>query len=1003
MEYHKLLNRQINKYLDAETIQDPKISLFLKAVSDSYEYYDRDNELLNHAFYESEKEYNLVNENLKVEYELKQQSIANIFNSLKILDSEYNPTEKDKNDLLYISNYLTTLIENRNVTENSLKKTFKLLKTLLANIQSGILVENEHHKILFTNDLFCKMFQIPFEAEAMIGFDCQESAEQSKHLFKDPENFKTRIFEITDKKQIVTNELIETADGRFLERDYIPIFINDLYNGHLWKYTDVTDRVSTLNLLEQSETRNRLIMNDSLNAIITIDTKGIITFWNKRAETIFGWASEEALGQTLSKTIITDIHIDGHNKGLSRFIETGTSTILNKLLELPAKDKNGRVFPIEISISRINQNGEIFFCSFIQDISERKEVENKLKFQEQKYRNIIANMNLGLMEVNHKEEIQFVNQSFLDMAGYESGELIGKIASEIFVFGDNLEKMNEKKAIRENGVSDIYQIPIKNKRGELRWWAIGGAPNFDDKGNFVGSIGIHLDITEQKLLESQLEAEKIKALEASKAKEVFLANMSHEIRTPLNAIIGFLREMNKQSLSKNQQNYIENCTTASKHLLSIINNVLDISKIEAGEMTMEHKNFDIELSVNNVITILKSKAEQKNLYLNARFDVDFHKIVKGDPLRLEQIFFNLMGNALKFTKKGGVDIHFSVINATNFSQYVKISISDTGIGIDKEYLNTVFKKFSQEDKTTARKFGGTGLGMAITKELIQLMNGTIEVESEKNVGTTITILLNLEIGVLEKEQNIESNPEEIFLRNLKILLVEDNDLNRMVAQNVLQYHNCTVVEAENGFEAIDCLKKEQFDIILMDIQMPEMDGIEATIYIREELKLTTPIIALTANAFKSEIEKCKQAGMDDYLTKPFEEIALLNAIANFSKHIDTTKPKEVSYDLTTLINISKGNNQFVQKLIKIFVTQTTEILEKIDMYLETNNFAEIKKQAHKLKPSVKTLGLNSIAEQLQEMENAESEAEVYEITNIYNQIKPLLKQTINDLEAFELG
>ena len=264
--------------------------------------------------------------------------------------------------------------------------------------------------------------------------------------------------------------------------------------------------------------------------------------------------------------------------------------------------------------------------------------------------------------------------------------------------------MKTKNIVRKLGVTDVYQIPVKNKRGELKWWAISGAPNFDDKGNLVETIGIHLDITDQKQLEIDLENEKIKAEEASKAKEAFLANMSHEIRTPLNAIIGFLRELKKQELSDLQKKYIENSSIASKHLLAIINNILDISKIEAGEMSLNDEDFIVENSIKNVVTVLRPKAEQKSIDLIINYDNKISKVLKGDPLRIEQILFNLIGNSLKFTQKGAISVNCNLISEDSISEEICISIFDTGIGMDKKFIETIFKKFSQEDKKITRKF-----------------------------------------------------------------------------------------------------------------------------------------------------------------------------------------------------------------------------------------------------------------------------------------------------------
>ena len=1012
MGYHKLLQRQINKHLTPDCIENPLFKEFIQAVNHSYLSYERDKELMDHAFKESEVEYNQINDSLKIEVDLKKQSISNLYDSLEVLEGGFDEikSDDDVDDLLFISKYLSKQIEKRKQIENDLSTTVELLKTLLANLQSGILVEDENRKILFTNQLFCNMFAIPVPPATMIGVDCTNSADQSKGLFKKPEKFRPRIDEILKLRNVSTNELLETVDDRFLERDYIPIYINNEYRGHLWKYTDVTQRIQSNTLLEQSEERNRLIMNSALNAIINIDSNGKITFWNTQAEKIFGWNREEVIGTILSETILSNQHKNGHSDGIKNYLNTGDGPILNKQLELQAIKKDGTEFTIEISIIPIKQNNELFFCSFIQDISKRKKAETTLKFQEEKYRNIIAHMNLGLIEVDTEETIQFANQSFAEISGYEVSELMGKKPEDIFVFGENFEIMQTKQGLRKQGISDIYQIPIKNKRGELRWWAISGAPNFDDKGNLVGSIGIHLDITEQKQLEIDLENEKLKAEEASRAKESFLANMSHEIRTPLNAIIGFLRELSKQELTDLQKKYIENSSIASKHLLAIINNILDISKIEAGEMSLESEDFVLENSINNVITVLHPKANQKGIDLISKCNPLIANVLKGDALRIEQILFNLVGNSLKFTQKGEISIICKLINDYPNSQDISISISDTGIGMDKEFLNSIFRKFSQEDLQVTRKFGGTGLGMAITKELVQLMKGRIEIESEKNIGTTIHIYLHFKKGDIANLKKSHQETATTSLENISILLVEDNDMNRMVAQNSLQYYNCKVTEAENGVEALEILKRENFDIILMDIQMPEMDGIEATKVIRREFKLKTPIIALTANAFKSEIEKCKKAGMDDYVTKPFDETNLIETIAKHTIRKGTKIPKvkkiktnQKLYNLSSLNNLSRGNKEFVEKMISIFIDQAKITIEKVESAIENESFIDVSQLIHKIKPSIEGLGVISILEDVRILEKiAKDSNDKKQIEAIFSGIKEVLIEVVEQLNDNEI-
>ncbi|MEL1253542.1 PAS domain S-box protein [Flavobacterium sp. DGU38] len=1004
MNLHKLLQRQINKNVPADLQDNPSFQSFIKTVNDSYLSFERDKDLMDHSFQESEKEYNEVNQNLKEEYELKQQSILNLYESLTHLDQGYGLiNEEEKNDLLFISKYVSEQITKRKETEKKLFETVQFLKTLLENIQSGILVVDNNDTILFVNQHLCDMRNISASPDEMIGKKPNEYISDAQVLFKDTAAYRKRIEEILLRKEIVTGEILETIDNRFFERDYIPIFIDNICIGHLWKSTDVTQRTKSKNLLKQSEERNRIIMNSSLNAIVTIDIKGKITFWNNQAEIIFGWKKEEVLGKTLNETIIPDRHKDGHVNGLKYYEKTGKGPVLNKQIELPAINNVGHEFPVEISIVPLEQNGEVFFCSFMQDISERKKTETKLKVQEEKYRNIIANMNLGLIEVDNNEIIQFANQSFANISGFEIEELIGLNPAKTFVFGENLEKLNAKNKLREKGVSDVYQIPVKNKRGELRWWAIGGAPNYDDKGKLVGSIGIHLDITEQKQMEIELENEKLKAEQASKAKEAFLANMSHEIRTPLNGIIGFLRELERQNLTDLQKKYVENSTVASKHLLSIINNILDISKIEAGEMSLEVEDFVFENVIGNVMNVLEPLAKKKGLKLLKQISNDVHNVLKGDILRLEQVLFNLVGNSLKFTSKGKIFLKCEVLKDARTFQRLQISVQDTGIGMEQSFAENIFNKFSQEDKAITRKFGGTGLGMAITKELIQLMKGKINVQSQKGLGTTISFIIDLEKGNID---NIKKVQEEINvdISGVNVLLVEDNIINRMVAINSLNYFNCLVTEAANGIEAIEILKNKSFDIILMDVQMPEMDGIDATMQIREELKLKTPIIALTANAFKSEVDKCKNAGMDDYITKPFEEFDLVETISKYTnKHHavdDAVEEKnEKLYDLKSLHSISRGNPEFITKMIIIFIDQINEVIPNAESALSSNDFLVLSQLIHKIKPSIEAMGISSITEDIKMLEKISKEgSDTEKITNTFFQIKNTLLTAIEQLK-----
>ena len=375
---------------------------------------------------------------------------------------------------------------------------------------------------------------------------------------------------------------------------------------------------------------------------------------------------------------------------------------------------------------------------------------------------------------------------------------------------------------------------------------------------------------------------------------------------------------------------------------------------------------------------MTSRAEEKGIFLRSEFSSKIHNAFIGDPLRLEQILINLVGNAVKFTNKGGITIKCDLLHDHFHEQKIQIAVSDTGVGMDNSYLKNIYNKFSQEDKTGSRKYGGTGLGLAITFELVQLMNGSIDVESEKKVGTTFYVNITLKKGSVGNVKNNFNSNEIINIEGVKILLVEDNEINRLVANNTFKYYNCFVEEAVNGIEAIEKVKSNKYDIILMDIQMPEMGGLEATQIIRNELKIQTPIIALTANAFKTEIEKCKAIGMNDYITKPFEESVLLKLISKYTtKNILVPSGQEVIfgvenanrlYDLSSLKAMSHGDNEFMNKMVSLFIEHVELSVTQIQEANINQDYDTISKIAHKLKSSSGNMGVTSIKRDIKELE-----------------------------------
>ncbi|MFT3935410.1 MAG: ATP-binding protein [Chitinophagaceae bacterium] len=611
-------------------------------------------------------------------------------------------------------------------------------------------------------------------------------------------------------------------------------------------------------------------------------------------------------------------------------------------------------------------------------INQRKQAEESLRIREEKYRNITANMRLGLLEVDNDELITFANQSFCDMSGYTLEELMGQRASDLFADNEQAVLLQQKNELRKQGHSDAYEITLHNKQGDLKWWLISGAPHYNDKGELIGSIGIHLDITKQKKLEKDLMEAKLQAEKSAQAKEIFLANMSHEIRTPMNAILGMSQQLNKTTLNSRQSLFLDAIHNSAEHLLVIINDILDISKIEAGKLNLEHIGFNIDSLVKGAVQVMQHKAEEKGLVLDTIIDEHIYQVLLGDPHRFKQVLLNMMSNSIKFTEKGAIRITCKLKAQTHDSQLLQVTITDTGIGMDEHFMSQLFTKFSQEDDSVARKYGGTGLGMSICKKLIELMNGSIEVTSVKNCGTSISFTLPFVKGQeadLPEKENLSFDSS--LLKGCRILLVEDNEMNRLVATTVLSHYEINFKEAVNGEEAVKLLQQEQFDLVLMDVQMPIMNGLEATRIIREQISKTLPIIALTANAIKGESDKCIEAGMNAYVSKPFEEAQLVRTIGSLlGKEIKTNSEKQPTqpaedklFDLELLHKLSHGDEKFVTKVISLFIKTAPVSLSEMKKALHCKDFAKIKSVAHSMKPSIDSLGIASMKTKIREIES----------------------------------
>lgn len=973
-----LLQDQIARFLTDEHLKDPCISAFIDVVAATYEQCNEEKGQMEHVFKASEQEFKTVNARLQTEFELKKASIEKLKQAVNELRPDLGVGNVEDDELFDISNFLSAQIKKRVELEANLSNTLNLLKTLLSNLDAGIIVEDEGRKLLYANQSFCDLFGINMKPEMLTGYNCADMAVASAQYFEDSEFFLENINEIFTNKKEISKQILKLKDGRTMERDFVPMWLESTYVGNLWSYTDITERLKAQEAALKSEQQYRDIIERSSEVIYRTNARGYFTFVNSASERITGYSKQEFLQMHFFDLIKKSKKSEVVRFYRNQVIEGKTSTYY----EFPIITKNGqeRWIGQTVQFSELNaQNYE--FTAFAIDVTERRDYERKILLQDEKYKNIITNMHLGLMEVDNNDIIQFVNQGFCNISGYTQDEIVGKKAAQTLAVGQTKKVLKEKALARQQGISDMYEVQVRTKNGDLKWWLVSGGPNYNNEGKLVGSIGIHLDITENKKLEQELQIQRKKAEDSSKAKESFLANMSHEIRTPLNGIIGMIRELSLEALSDKQQKYVQNASVASQHLLSVLNNILDITKIEAGELKLESTPFSLRETIKDVKSIMTVKAREKGLFFGINVRDIRDNFYLGDSARLRQILLNLIGNAIKFTSRGGVFVECMILETNDNSQKVAITIEDTGVGIEEKYLNNLFNKFSQEDISTSRKYGGTGLGMAITRELVQLMNGSIKVKSLKNEGTTVEVILDLAFAKSEHHLNANEDKSVTDLSNLRVLLVEDNEFNRAVAYNTLKRNKCHITEAKDGLDAVKLVENGlEFDVILMDLQMPIMDGLTAASHLINVKKIDTPIIALSANAFKTEIDACMEMGMKGYVTKPFEESSLINTIARTAKrdvkavhtpigNVITPKPSgEKLFDLNKLIEISDGDMEFVKRMVDIFVVESQESVRTIKEAVKARDMMTIYKISHKMKPMIDSLGISSLAKEIRELE-----------------------------------
>ena len=653
------------------------------------------------------------------------------------------------------------------------------------------------------------------------------------------------------------------------------------------------------------------------------------------------------------------------------------------------------------------------------NITERKKIEELVIRSEKRYRDLFNYSQALICTHALNGKILTINPAILHAMQYTEAEMIGKSIKDFIPLEQQSQfERNYLDVINKNGRSQGV-FSVLNKAGK-KIYLLYQNYKVEEPDLEPYIIGFSQDITQRILAEQELMHAKKITEDSAAAKKAFLANMSHEIRTPMNGILGIAALMAKTSLDKEQQNYLGMIQDSASNLLAIVNDILDLEKIEAGKMQLEEIPFNITDKLSTIIRSFSFRAEEKGIRLTHKNQLPQSLQVNGDPYRLVQILNNFLSNAVKFTAQGSITLDTHIKFDKEDWMAIEFIIEDTGIGIPDDKLKAIFTPFVQASLNTTRKYGGTGLGLSICKNLIEMQGGELWVESRINEGTTFRFI----VPYKKHETAIPENtiPQAInysVLGKRSVLVVEDVELNQFLAKHIMQAWGFEVTIADNGRKAINILEEKDFDFILMDIQMPEMDGISATQYIRQmkdSKKAGIPIIALTANALKGDSDTYIKAGMNDYLSKPFTEPNLFEVIKrNLEKttgivsaeiilpdsptaiNEDTSTPL---YDLSMVRSVSGGDESFIRKMVQLFIETVPPGIADLQEAHKKQEWQRMGKIAHKLKSTIDSIGIVTIKDEIRLIENnGKHEKDTGSLAPLVERVTDVINNCIQQLKA----
>jgi len=880
-----------------------------------------------------------------------------------------------ENDVLLMIRETTE--EKKAAIEVKAKNDF--IELVLESSPSLIYVKNGEGNFKLVNQEFANLFGKTIEeTQRMNGADLYPNKREAR-LYLD-----TDQQVINERKEIKLQERFTNSKGEveWFSTTKKPLITADGQVHVLGISTNISEQRLANKRLRHSEELHRLLSENSRDLISLHNPDGTYIYASKAVEEMLGYTQIELLLLDAFKVIHPEDRQNVRENGFMKALQRKES--VTKQYRLVRK--NGSEFRVETNLKPIlDADGKVIkIQSATRDITTRKKTEEALRHSEKKYRELINYSQAFICTHDLDGVIQAVNPYLTNMLGYTSDEIVGKKLSAFFPVSHREHLEDYLRQFDSNTVVDGV-LTILNKENEARnLFYQNYKVEEPDVAPYI--IGIAQDITDRLRTEQQLLKAKEAAEESARVKENFLANMSHEIRTPMNGILGMAGLLHKTQLDKAQQNYLKIIQQSADNLLVVINDILDIAKIEAGKLDLEEIPFDLSEAIKSAFQTFIYKAEEKEIaYVLKPLHLP-HTMMVGDPYRLNQVLLNLLNNAIKFTEEGAVTLSCHVVEETEADMTVEIAVADTGIGIPASKVNVIFDGFTQAYSSTTRKYGGTGLGLNISKTLVEMQQGHIWVESDEGKGSTFKVRVTYPKS---KETELNSKKEETdynMLRDIEVLLAEDNEVNIFLAQSIVEGWGARVDVARNGQEAVDMADKKHYDVILMDIQMPELSGIDATQLIRQHAdpaKAGIPIIALTANALKGDAEKYISAGMNDYISKPFEEEKLFLKIESVLPQFKTKKgkaqperaeavaelaPEAPLYDLAVLHKMSRGNEKFILRAQQLFIDTVPATVADMRQKYDEEDWAGVSAAAHKLKSTIDTMRIDTLKDVVRQIE-----------------------------------